>query len=112
MKEFIGRVILLPALCSTSLNLSSAGRWTQAFMSLRGTSESLVSTESGAFSLGVFAFSPFAGLDFLAFGESELREALPLAAWERAGLFLFLLLLRSDPLGVGGELTYWSGTGD
>ena len=112
MKEFIGRVILFFGLFSTSLSLSSADLWTHACISLRGTSESLVKTDSGAFSLGVFAFSPFACLAFLALGALEPGEALLLAACERLALFLFPELLRSEALGVGGELVYWNGMGD
>ena len=81
-------------------------------MSFRGTSESLVKTDSGAFNLGVFAFSVFAGLDFLVLGALEPGEALLVAVRERFGLALFPLLLRSEALGVGGELVYWNGTGD
>lgn len=81
-------------------------------MSLSGTSESFVNTDNGASSLGVFAFSPFAGFAFLALGALGPEDVLLLAACERFGLFLLPLLLRSEGLGVGGELVYWNGTGD
>ena len=109
MNEFIGRVILFFGLFSTSLSLSSADRFTQASISFSGTSESLVSTDSGAFSFGVLDFSPRANFAFFALGALDTGEALLLAAWERFGLLLFPLLLRSEALGVGGELVfvYW-----
>ena len=81
-------------------------------MSFRGTSESFVRTDSGASSLGVFALSVFAGLVFLVLGALGPGEALLVAVFERFGLVLLPLLLRSEALGVGGELVYWNGTGD
>lgn len=115
MKEFIGRVIAFfrfLGLFSTSLCLSSADLCTQACMSFKGTSESLVKTDSGASSLGVFALSVFAGLGFLVLGALEPSEVLLVTVWERFGFVLLPLLLRSEALGVGGELVYWNGTGD
>ena len=91
-------------------------------MSFRGTSESLVKTDNGASSLGVFAFSVFAfsvfafsvfaGLGFLVLGALEPGDVLLVAVCERFGLVLLPPLLRSEALGVGGELVYWNGTGD
>ena len=81
-------------------------------MSFKGTSESLVKTDNGASSLGVFAFSVFAGLGFLGLGALEPGDVLLVAVCERFGLVLLPPLLRSEALGVGGELVYWNGTGD
>jgi hypothetical protein len=68
MKEFIGRV-MYPFLFSASLRLTSAGRFTHVSMSLMGMwCWPSVKMLKGAVSLGVFGFSPFAALGFLAFG--------------------------------------------
>ena len=58
MKEFIGRVTY-PLRLATSWCRTSAGRLTQASMSLSGTSISLVRTERGAVSFGVLDLSTF-----------------------------------------------------
>ena len=97
----MGRVIY-PLRFSTSFLLSVADRLTQASISLTGTVMSLVSSESGAVSFGVFDLSSLLLLSLLGFGAGDLEgPEFPILKGESVGRIV-------RPLRVRTPLLAWS----